>query len=135
MGLLTRDVETRILKWLLINSDDSNLPVEQPVVARLMATNGNATSPGTEITGDVYSPAEVSWGISAEVPGVSAINGLDVTFIALDSSSAKTVVGVELWDSSDTPIRIGYAALDSAVTIAAGDPFSVAPGQLKVKLT
>lgn len=135
MGLLTRDAESRMLRWLLINPDDENLPVQLPIYARLMGTNGNATNPGTEVAGDAYSPTTVSWGISAETPGVSAINGIAVEFSLLSVTNNVTVVGVELWDDSDTPVRIGYAALDSAVVVPAGQSFSVAPEQLKVKLT
>lgn len=134
MGLLTREAERRALAWLLVDSDDNNLPVTQPIMIRLVSANGTTTTAGTEISGDVYEPTQTTWGFTATIPGAEFVNATTVSFTALDADASVSVAGVELWDSSSTPLRVGYAALPSPVTIPAGQPFEIAPGQLKVKL-
>ena len=139
MGQLTREAERRLLTWMLIDPLDTTIVLTQPVVVRLMRINGDATNPGTEINegvnADTYIEVEAEWIQSATTPGVEFVNALDISYNSLSSSAQVTVSGAELWDSSETPVRIGYATFTSPVIIAAGDPFTVAAGQLKVKLT
>lgn len=135
MGLLTRDIERRLLKWLLVDQIDTSITLTHPTVLRLMGTNGDATNVGVEITGDSYIEAEAEWVESTTTPGVEFVNVNDITFNSLSSTASVVVAGGEIWDSSEPAVRIGYATFDTPVTVAAGDPFTIGEGQLKVHLT
>lgn len=124
-----------MLHWALVDQTDPNIPMVLPIMVRLMSVNGTETTPGTEVVGDAYDPAEVSFGYTEGVGSAIYVNISVVEYNSVDTSDSKTVVGVELWDSSDVPIRIGLAALDAPLIVSAGTPFSIAPGQLKVSLT
>ena len=134
-GFLTREAERRILQSLLINSSDKNQLFTQPIMMRLMSANGDSVTPGTQIDADVYEPVEVYWGQSGAYPSVEFVNGSGIEFNALDVDTNITVSGIELWDSSTTPVRIGWAPFTATTVVPAGEPFVIAPGQLKVKLT
>lgn len=135
MGLLTREAERRVLKWLLVDQLDTTITLTHPVVVRLMGTNGDSTNAGVEIVGDSYVEAESEWVESTTTPGVEFVNVTDITYNSLSSTAQVTVVGAELWDSSEPAVRIGYATLTNPVIVAAGDPFTVGAGQLRVHLT
>lgn len=132
---MTREMEKRMLLGALQSSTDSENIIEQPIWLRLMSINGNLTDPGTEITGTSYSPTEAYFVQSATTPAVEVVNSSSIQFNSLDPSVNVTVAGVELWDSSDTPIRLAYSALSSPITVAAGAPMTISPGQLKVRLS
>jgi len=48
---------------------------------------------------------------------------------------ATTVVGVEIWDSAGTPVRLWYGALGTSRTVAAGDELKIVAGQLAISLS
>jgi hypothetical protein len=43
---------------------------------------------------------------------------------------AATVVGVEVWDTAGTPVRLWYGPLTASRTVSAGDDFKLAAGEL-----
>jgi hypothetical protein len=135
MGLLTRDVERRILKWVLVDQLDTSIVLTHPIVVRLMGTNGDATNAGVEIIGDTYVEAESEWTESTTTPGVEFVNAIDISYNSLSSANSVSVAGAELWDSSEPAVRVGYATFTSPVIVATGQPFTVGAGQLKVHLT
>ena len=48
---------------------------------------------------------------------------------------AATVVGVEIWDSAGTPVRLWYGALAASRTVAAGDDLRILAGELDLTLS
>lgn len=134
LGLLTQELETRLLTWALVNPFDTSIPVSLPIKVRLMSANGNASTAGTEVTGDAYSAIEATFSTSTTSTGALVVNTASIEFAALDTATSKTVVGVELWDSSDTPVRLAFAPLLSTFSVAALSPFIIGIGQLKVSL-
>lgn len=135
MGQLTRDIERRVLKWLLVDQDDTTIRLTHPIVLRLMQVNGDATTAGTEIQGDSYVEVEADWTESTTTPGVEFENINDITYNSLSSTGPVTVAGGELWDSSEPAVRVGYATFTSSIIVGTGDPFTIGAGQLKVHLT
>lgn len=135
MGLLTRDIERRLLKWLLVDQDDTTIRLTHPIVLRLMQDNGDADTPGTEVQGDTYVEIEADWVESTTTPGVEFENVADITYNSLSSTAPVTVTGGELWDSSEPAVRVGYATFTSSIIVGIGDPFTIGAGQLKVHLT
>lgn len=134
-GALTVEAEQRILFWVLVDPENT-LPFEQPILIKLMSANGSATAPGTEITGDSYVPVDCLFSLSSDSPGVKMLNTFAVEFDSLSSTTNVTVVGVEIWDSSDTaPIRVAYATFSPSITVSTGEPLNLAPGQVTVKIT
>lgn len=135
MGVLTKEVERRMLLWALSDPTDPNIPLTLPIMVRLMGTNGTVDTPGTEVVGDVYDPVEAVFGYSEGGSGATFVNFTVVEYNSVNSTTQVSVAGVELWDSSDTPVRVGLASLDAPILVAAGTTFSIAPGQLKVRLS
>jgi len=85
---------------------------------------------------DEWHPAE--WD-DAEVRimiGPATDNGLsnsaDLVFAGMP---AATVVGVEVWDSAGTPVRLWYGPLASPRTVLAGDELQILAGELDFALS
>lgn len=132
-GQLDSDMERRILTWMFTDSYDTSLPLVQPVTVRLMATNGDEDTAGVEIAGDSYEPADSSWAQTTTTPGAEFSNTVDVEFNSLDQDSTVSVAGIELWDSNTTsPTRVAFATFDTVQDVAAGDPFVITTGTIKV---
>lgn len=134
-GFLVRDMERRILVWMLQNSGDASVKLVQPIQVRLMSANGDDTDAGTEITGDTYEPVDSFWAQNATDPGVEFENTDDIEFNSLDPDVTVNVVGIELWDSNaNEQVRVAYATFDDPQDVVAGDPFILSAGTVKVKL-
>lgn len=96
---------------------------------RLMTANGSAGSNGTEV---------------ATGGGYTAVTGLALSWAAASGQSqatnaaasvtnyprAETVVGVEVWSTDGTPLRIEFGALTASKTMAAGDTLTFASGAI-----
>lgn len=134
MGILTRDAEIKLLRWMLMDGVNPINPFQQPIYVRLVSSNGNETTPGVEVVGDSYDPEPASWGITELTPGVTATNGSEVSFSMIDTTTVKTVAGIELWDSSENPQRLALASLGTPIQVPAGSSFVISSGQIKVKL-
>lgn len=135
MGQLTQEAERRMLLWALQDSTNTSLAFTQPMVVRLVSTNGDAVAAGVQVLGDTYTEQEAYFAQTATTPGVELVNTSTIEFNSLDLATTVTVAGAEMWDSSDTPVRVAFAALSDPVPISAGNPFIIGTGQLKVRLT
>ncbi|MFF1684602.1 hypothetical protein [Streptomyces sp. NPDC058254] len=47
---------------------------------------------------------------------------------------AVTVVGVEVWDSAGTPVRLWYGPLTASRTVAAGDELRLTASSLSLSI-
>lgn len=133
-GQLTRDAERRLLFWALVSSSDTTLPYTLPINVRLMGSVGTHTTSGVEITGDSYDSMEAYFAQSSITPEVEFVNTVEVEFNSLDSTDSVAIAGVELWDSASTPSRFGLVNFSVPITVAAGYPYTIGIGQLKVQL-
>jgi hypothetical protein len=94
----------------------------------LVTANGDDTTPGTEVTGGSYARQNLS--VAAAVNGATS-NSADLVWSGMP---AATVVGVEIWDSAGTPVRLWYGPLSASRTVAAGDELRLTAGSLTLSL-
>lgn len=96
---------------------------------RLMTANGTAGANGTEVaSGGGYTAASgvaLSWGSAA-----SQSQATNAVAQVTNYPRAETVVGVEVWSTDGTPLRVELGALASSKTMASGDTLSFASGAI-----
>lgn len=127
---LTDTAENLALNWLFVPAQTPTRPTG-PVMVRLVSVAGSDSAAGTEVAnagGSTYAAQSVVFGAAAS--GQIANTGA-VTFTNMP---AITVVGVELWDSAGTPVRVGYGALSANKTTNLGDTFTIAVSALTFSL-
>lgn len=112
MSALTTVTANKLLDHLLLTA--SYTPTT-PLKLRLMTANGDATTGGTQVTGGSYASQTITFSAAS---GDSAASAADITFTGMP---ACTVVGVEIWDSAGTPVRLAWGALTSSRTVLASD--------------
>lgn len=99
-----------------------------PLKLALVTANGTDAAAGTEVTGGSYVRQSITF--AAAAAGATS-NSADVNFTSMP---AVTVVGVEIWDSAATPMRIWYGPLAASKALNVGDTFQVPAGSLQVSL-
>lgn len=93
---------------------------------KLIATNGDQATPGTEIAvgGSYTSPGStITWNAAATATGTYSGTKGNVAW-SQTNMPAVTTNGVEVIDSAGTPIRSVFGALSVAKTTALGDTLS-----------
>lgn len=122
---MTNTAENRALDF--INGLTATAPTT-PLKVALVTANGSDTAAGTEVTGGSYARQDLSVGAAS---GGATSNSADLVFTGMP---AATVVGVEIWDSAGTPVRLWYGALAASRTVSAGDELRVPAGDLDLSL-
>ena len=105
-GSLTNAAETAVLEALFNTSDVYPAPFK----CALVTVIGSDSSTGTEATGGSYARQTISF------------------------AAACTVVGVDIYDSNGSPIRVAWASLAANKTVGAGDTLVIPTGSLTVTL-
>jgi hypothetical protein len=123
---LTNTSENLALDW--INAVGTPTRPTAPLKVALVTANGDDASAGTEVTGGSYARQNLS--VAAAVSGATS-NSADLVWTSMP---AVTVVGVEVWDSAGTPVRLWYGALTASRTVAAGDELRLTAGTLTLSL-
>ncbi|GAA0637354.1 hypothetical protein GCM10009535_12130 [Streptomyces thermocarboxydovorans] len=126
MANLTLTASNQVLNWLFGNAataPDGDLQVA------LVTANGSASAAGTEVVGGSYARQTIT---VASASGGATSNASDIVFEAMP---ACTVVGVEVWDSADTPVRFWFGELDEPRTVIAGDDLRFTAGELDFTLS
>jgi hypothetical protein len=123
---LTNTAENLTLDWVL-GVGTPTRPTT-PLKVALVTANGTDTAAGTEVTGGSY--ARQNLAVAAAVGGATS-NSADLSFTGMP---AATVVGVEIWDSAGTPVRLWYGPLTASRTVAAGDELVLSAGSLTLSL-
>ncbi|MFD5577318.1 hypothetical protein ACFWI2_08290 [Streptomyces pseudogriseolus] len=100
-----------------------------PLRVALVTANGSDTAAGTEVTGGSYARKNLT--TAAAVNGATS-NSADLVWTGMP---AATVVGVEVWDSAGTPVRLWYGALAASRTVLAGDELRIPAGSLTFSLS
>lgn len=122
---LTNTAENRALDFLMGLA--ATVPTT-PLKVALVTANGDETTAGTEVTGGSYARQDLS--VAAAVSGATS-NSADLVWTGMP---AATVVGVEIWDSSGSPVRLWYGPLSASRTVAAGDELRLTAGSLSLSL-
>lgn len=106
-----------------------------PMMLRLMSTNGSSTAAGTEVAnsgGSTYAAQNMSATALANASaGVLTTSGGAITFTNMP---AITTAGVEVWDSTGTPVRKWFGALTASKTTGLGDTLSFAASSITATL-
>ncbi|MFF0166809.1 phage tail fiber protein [Streptomyces prasinus] len=123
---LTNTAENLALDWIL-GVGTPTRPTT-PLKVALVTATGTDTTAGTEVAGGSYARQNLS--VAAAVNGATS-NSADLAWTGLP---AATVVGVEIWDSSGTPVRLWYGPLSASRTVAAGDELKLTAGSLSLSL-
>jgi hypothetical protein len=121
VGALTTTADNKLLDH--INLVASYTPTT-PLKLALVTANGSVSAAGTEVTGGSYARQTITF---AAASGGSASNSTDITFTSMP---ACTVVGLEVYDSAGTPVRLWWGALTSAKTLASGDDIKFPSGNI-----
>ncbi|MFF4791845.1 hypothetical protein ACFY2M_19250 [Streptomyces sp. NPDC001276] len=119
---LTNTGENLALDWILGVGTPSRPAT--PLKVALVTANGSDTANGTEVAGGSYARKNLS--VAAAVNGATS-NSADLVWTGMP---ATTVVGVEVWDSASTPVRLWYGPLTASRTVAAGDELRLPAGSL-----
>lgn len=122
---LTDVAEVRALDWLTGNTVTAPA---LPLKIALVTVSGSDSTAGTEVTGGSYTRQAAAF--SAAASGATA-NTADILYTGMP---ACTVVGLEIWDSAGTPVRWWHAPLTASKTLAAGDEFKLAAGDVDLLL-
>lgn len=123
---LTNTAENRCLDFLM--GLTTTAPTAPLRVALVTALGDDATA-GTEVTGGSYARQNLS--VAAATGGATS-NSADLVWAGLP---AVTVVGVEIWDSATTPVRLWYGPLVDSRSVGAGDDLRLPAGSLTVSIT
>lgn len=123
---MTNTAENLGLDW--INGVGTPTRPTTPLKVALTTVNGSDAAAGTEVTGGSY--ARQSLTVAAAVGGATS-NSADLVFSGMP---AVTVVGVEVWDSAGTPVRLWYGPLSASRTVAAGDELRLTAGSLSLSI-
>lgn len=124
---LTDQAESLLLNW--VHGVGTPTRPTTPLKVALMTANGSDSAAGTEVTGGSYARQNITLTSSTGGSGVS--NDADILFTAMP---ACTVVGIEIYDSAGTPVRLWYGALAASKTLAAGDEFKLAAGDVDLAI-
>lgn len=123
-------IENAVLNLLLRGTA---LTVTTPMKARLMTANGSDSANGTELgTSGGYTALGATITFGSVAASGSIANTVAVTWTNMP---ATTIVGLEIWDSTGTPVRIWWGALAASKTVASGDTFEFAIGAVVCTLT
>ena len=104
-----------------------------PVTCRLMTANGTNTTNGTELAtsgGYTSGTGAPTVTFAAASAGSKASN----VAVTVTNMPATTINGVELWDSSGSPVRLWWGPLTAAKTTNSGDTFTIASGSLTLAM-
>lgn len=122
---LSNTAENRALDWIL--GLTSTAPTT-PLKVALVTANGTDAAAGTEVAGGSYARQTLTVGAAS---GGATSNSADLVFAGMP---AATVVGVEIWDSAGSPVRLWYGPLAASRTVAAGDELRILAGDLDLSI-
>jgi len=128
--------ESQILDRLFANSAPDGAK-DGVYVALWGSTPANAPNETNEISGDGYSPKQVTaseWSVSSAADPRKYENDNIVDFGVLDSSNSTTVAGVVLYDGPDTANDNALYFDDefSSVTVDAGNKFELSANDVTI---
>lgn len=124
---MVNTAENLALDW--INGVGTPTRPTTPLKVALVTANGSDSAAGTEVTGGSYARKTLT--VAAAVSGATS-NSADLSWTGMP---ACTVVGVEIWDSAGSPVRLWYGALAVNRTVASGDELKIVAGSLAYSIS
>lgn len=124
---LTDTAENLALNWLY--GTGSPTRPTAPIMVALVTVLGSDTTAGTEVVGGSYVRKNANLGAAASG---AQTNTAEIRFTVMP---AVTVVGVDLYDSAGSPVRLWYGALAANKVVNAGDDFVIPAGDLDIALS
>jgi len=122
---LTNTGENRVLDFVLGLSPTAPTT---PLEVALVTVAGDDASAGTEVVGGSYARQELT--VTSAVDGATS-NSTDLVWTDMP---AVTIVGWEIWDSAETPVRLWYGPLNEPKTLSAGDAYKIPAGSLSLSI-
>lgn len=122
---LTNTAENRMLDALVGTASYS---ANTPIRLALVTANGTDSTAGTEVSGGSYARQTITF---SSASGGSISNNAVETFAGMPTC---TVVGIELWDSAGTPVRLAYGPLTTSKSLTSGDTLEFAIGSITLSL-
>lgn len=122
---LTNTAENRMLDALVGTASYS---ANTPIKLALVTAAGNDATAGTEVSGGSYARQNITF---SSASGGSISNSGTVTFTNMPTC---TVVGIELWDSAGTPVRLAYGPLTSNKSLTSGDTLEFSASTITLSL-
>lgn len=123
---LTNTAENKMLDALVGTASYS---ANTPIKLALVTAAGSDSAAGTEVSGGSYARQTITFNSAASG---SIDNASAVSFANMPTC---TVVGIELWDSAGTPVRLAYGSLTSNKSLTSGDTLEFAAGSITLSLS
>lgn len=127
-GIVQVEEQNLINGWLGIAAYTA---AATPMKLALATATGTSTAAGTEVTGGSYARQTIVFSApAAATPSTTSNNAL----ISFTGMPAATVTGIDIYDSTGTPVRRAFAALTASKTTGAGDTISFASTAIAASL-
>lgn len=126
MPNLTNTAEDLMLNW--VTGVGNPTRPTAPIMVALVTVLGSDSSAGTEVVGGSYARQNANLGTAS---GGVQTNTAEIRFTNMP---AVTVVGVNLYDSSGSPVRLWWGPLAANKVVNAGDDFVIPAGDLDLTL-
>jgi hypothetical protein len=123
---LTDAAENLMMDW--VNVIGTPTRPTSPIKVALVTVIGTDSAAGTEVVGGSY--ARQNANLTASSGGAST-NSAEIRFTNMP---AVTVVGVDLYDSAGSPVRLWWGPLAANKVVNAADDFVIAAGDLDLTL-
>lgn len=123
---LTDTAENKMLDALVGTASYS---ANTPIKLALVTANGSDATAGTEVSGGSYARQTIAFGAAASG---SISNSGTVSFTGMPTC---TVVGIELWDSAGTPVRLAYGSLTTSKSLTSGDTLEFSAASITLSLS
>jgi hypothetical protein len=106
-----------------------------PAKVQLTTTIGTATALGTVVSGGSYTDQTIAAaGWTASSGASAASNSGALTYSGMPAIGSPGVQGVNLIDSTGTPVNLASGALSAAKTTNSGDTVTIAAAALTVNI-
>lgn len=123
---LTNTAENKMLDALVGTASYS---ANTPIKLALVTADGNDSTAGTEVSGGSYARQTITFGAASSG---SISNDSVVSFTGMPTC---TVVGIELWDSAGTPVRLAYGPLNASKSLTSGDTLEFSASSITLSLS
>lgn len=120
-----------INKQLLVLTNQGTFSSPATLYLALYTSNPQPNNSGTEVSGTNYARQAVTW-TSIGGTGTSATNSATITFPTAGSGGWGTITYLALFDASTSGNLLMFAPATSSVTVANGNVYQVASGQLLI---
>lgn len=127
-GIVQVEEQNLINGWLGITG---YTPVSGVMKLALATATGTSTAAGTEVTGGSYARQTIAFTAPAAATPSTTANTALISFTGMPIA---TVTGIDIYDSTGTPVRRAFAALTASKTTGAGDTISFAISAIAASL-